>query len=83
MLYGEIRIDEGRAIDTNFDSYRMLRIDEMPVVESHIVPSLDFWGGAGEIGAPPIAPAICNAIFAATGKRIRSLPLKHHKLEKA
>ncbi len=83
MLYGENRIDKGRVIDTNFDSYRMMRIDEMPQVENHIVPSLDFWGGIGEAGLPPIAPAICNAIFAATGKRIRSLPLKHHKLDKS
>ncbi len=83
MLYGENRIDKGRVIDTNFDSYRMMRINEMPLVENHIVPSLDFWGGVGEAGLPPIAPAICNAIFAATGKRIRSLPLKHHKLDKS
>ena len=82
MLYGENRIDKGRVIDTNFDKYQLMRIDEMPVVENHIVPSFDFWGGIGEAGVPPIAPAICNAIFAATGNRIRSLPLKHHKLAK-
>ena len=61
----------------------MMRIDQMPFVETHTVPSLDVWGGIGEAGVPPIAPAICNAIFAATGKRIRSLPLKHHNLAKA
>ena len=76
-------VDRGRVVDANFDSYQLMRIDEMPIVENHIVPSYDFWGGIGEAGVPPIAPAICNAIFAATGRRIRSLPLKHHKLTKA
>lgn len=80
LLYGENRVDRGRVVDTNFDTYQLLRIDEVPVIENHIVPSFDFWGGIGEAGVPPIAPAICNAIFAATGNRIRSLPLKHHKL---
>jgi isoquinoline 1-oxidoreductase beta subunit len=83
MLYGENRVERGRVIDKNFDTYQLLRIDEMPIVENHIVPSFDFWGGIGEAGVPPIAPAICNAIFAATGYRVRSLPLKHHKLRKA
>ena len=83
MLYGENRVDKGRVIDTNFDTYQMMRIDEMPIIDNHIVPSFDFWGGIGEAGVPPIAPAICNAIFAATGIRVRSLPLKHHKLIKA
>jgi isoquinoline 1-oxidoreductase beta subunit len=83
MLYGENRVERGRIIDTNFDTYQLLRIDEVPVIENHIVPSMDFWGGVGEAGVPPIAPAICNAIFAATGIRVRSLPLKNHKLQKA
>ena len=83
MLYGENRVEKGRVIDRNFDSYQLMRIDEMPIVENHIVPTFDFWGGIGEAGVPPIAPAICNAIFAATGIRVRSLPLKHHKLIKA
>ena len=83
MLYGEIRIDKGRAIDANFDTYELMRIDGMPPVENHIVPSYDFWGGIGEAGVPPIAPAICNAIFAATNVRVRSLPLKHVKLVRA
>ncbi len=82
MLYGENKVDRGRVVDANFDTYQLMRIDEMPIVENHIVPSFDFWGGIGEAGVPPIAPAICNAIFAATGRRIRSLPLKHHKLTK-
>ena len=83
LLYGENTVARGRMVETNFDSYRMLRIDEMPSVENYIVPSFDFWGGVGEAGIPPIAPAICNAIFMATGQRIRSLPLKQQKLGKA
>ncbi|OYV66884.1 MAG: hypothetical protein B7Z74_10420 [Deltaproteobacteria bacterium 21-66-5] len=74
-LWGEIHIDRGRAVEANFDSYRMLRMKEMPVVEVYIVPSTDAQGGAGEPGTPPIAPAVCNAIFALTGKRIRRLPI--------
>jgi isoquinoline 1-oxidoreductase beta subunit len=74
-LWGEITIDKGRAQQSNFHNYRMLRLAEMPLVEVHIVPSTDAQGGAGEPGTPPIAPAVCNAIFAATGKRIRRLPI--------
>ncbi len=74
-LWGEIGIDKGRVQQSNFHNYRMLRLAEMPVVEVHIVPSTDAQGGAGEPGTPPIAPAVCNAIFAATGKRIRKLPI--------
>ncbi|MGE0626919.1 MAG: molybdopterin cofactor-binding domain-containing protein [Hyphomicrobiaceae bacterium] len=83
LLYGEITIEKGRVVQRNFDTYQMLRMSEMPVIENVLVPSLDFWGGTGEPGLPPVAPAICNAIFAATGKRIRTLPLKHHNLAKA
>jgi isoquinoline 1-oxidoreductase subunit beta len=80
-LYGEITIAEGRVEQANFDTYEMLRIAEMPVVETYLALSGgDKWGGIGEPGVPPIAPAVCNAIFAATGQRIRSLPLKHHDL---
>ena len=80
-LYGEITIREGRVEQANFDTYEMLRLAEMPVVETYLALSGgDKWGGIGEPGVPPIAPAVCNAIFAATGKRIRSLPLKHHDL---
>jgi isoquinoline 1-oxidoreductase subunit beta len=82
-LYGEITIENGRVSQGNFDTYRMLRIHEMPKVEVVLTPSGGFWGGIGEPGVPPIAPAVCNAIFAATGKRIRSLPLMHHDLRKA
>ncbi|MGH7248110.1 MAG: molybdopterin cofactor-binding domain-containing protein, partial [Pseudomonadota bacterium] len=75
-LYGEITIKDGAAEQSNFDNYRMLLIADAPKVETVIVPSGDFWGGVGEPPVPPLAPAVCNAIFAATGKRIRSLPLK-------
>jgi isoquinoline 1-oxidoreductase beta subunit len=79
-LYGEISIAGGGAEQSNFHDYRMLRIGEVPRVETVLVPSGDFWGGVGEPPVPPLAPALCNAIFAATGKRIRSLPLKNHDL---
>ena len=74
-LYGEITIERGRVKQGNFDDYPMLRLAEMPVVEVHIVPSSDAQGGIGEPSVGPIAPAVCNAIFAATGKRIRRLPI--------
>ena len=74
-LRGAITIDRGRVVQNNFNDYQMLRLAEMPVVEVYIVPSTDGPGGVGEPGTPPIAPAVCNAIFAATGKRIRRLPV--------
>jgi len=79
-LYGEITFKKGRVQQSNFDDYPLLRIDEMPVVESYIVPSTEKMGGMGEPGVPPIAPALCNAIFSATGKRIRSLPIRTEEL---
>jgi len=82
-LFGEITIKDGTAEQTNFDAYEMLRIAEVPQVETVIVPSGGFWGGVGEPPVPPLAPALCHAVFAATGKRIRSLPLKNHDLSKA
>jgi isoquinoline 1-oxidoreductase subunit beta len=79
-LYGEIT--NGGAIEqTNFDSYNVMRIDEMPKVEVVIMPTGDFWGGVGEPTIYVAAPAVLNAIFAATGKRIRSLPLMNHDLK--
>jgi isoquinoline 1-oxidoreductase beta subunit len=74
-LYGKITIDKGAVVQGNFDTYPMLRINEMPVVEVHNVPSTEPSGGVGEPGTPPIAPAVANAIFALTGQRIRSLPI--------
>jgi isoquinoline 1-oxidoreductase beta subunit len=79
-LYGEITIKNGAAEQTNFDGYEMLRLADAPKVETVIVPSGGFWGGVGEPPVPPLAPALCNAIFAATGKRVRALPLKNHDL---
>jgi isoquinoline 1-oxidoreductase beta subunit len=79
-LCNEITVKNGAAAQSNFDDYPMLRIGGMPKVETVIVPSGDFWGGVGEPPVPPLAPAVCNAIFAATGQRIRSLPLKNHGL---
>jgi isoquinoline 1-oxidoreductase beta subunit len=81
-LYGEITIANGRVMQGNFDDYRVLRLAEMPEVKTVIVPSGEGWGGIGEPPLPPLAPALCNAVFAATGKRIRSLPLKNHDLRK-
>jgi isoquinoline 1-oxidoreductase beta subunit len=78
MFWGEITIRDGRAEQSNFHDYRLMRLREMPKVEVVIAPSGGFWGGVGEPGQASIAPAVCNAIFAATGKRVRSLPLKNH-----
>jgi isoquinoline 1-oxidoreductase beta subunit len=60
----------------NFNDYRMLRIQETPPIEVYIVPSTERMGGAGEPGVPPVAPALSNALYAATGKRIRRLPIR-------
>ncbi len=75
-LNGEITIEKGRVVQGNFDDYMLLSIDQMPDVEVHLVPSTELSGGMGEPGVPPLAPAIANAVFAATGKRLRKLPLK-------
>lgn len=74
-LYGEITIENGAVRQGNFDDYRMLRIGEAPAIEVHIVEDEGKMGGAGEPGVAPIAPALANAFFAATGKRVRNLPL--------
>jgi isoquinoline 1-oxidoreductase beta subunit len=82
-LHGEISIEGGRVEQSNFHDYQVLRLAEMPRVETVIASSGGFWGGVGETPVPPLAPALCNAILAATGKRIRSLPLRNHDLRKA
>jgi len=82
-LYGEITIKDGRVEQENFDTYEVMRLEAMPKVETVIVPSGGFWGGVGEPTIAVAAPAVLNAIFAATGKRVRSLPLKNADLRKA
>jgi len=74
-LKGEITIENGRTKQGNFDAYPILTIDEMPKIEVHVVNSYEKLGGIGEPPLPPVAPAVCNAIFAATGKRVRKLPI--------
>ena len=79
-LYGEMPVENGRMTSLNFDSYEILRLAEMPKVETVILPTYDFWGGVGERTICVVAPAVLNAIFAATGKPMRILPLKNVKL---
>jgi isoquinoline 1-oxidoreductase beta subunit len=74
--FGQITIDKGRAMQANFDTYDMVRIGQAPKVEVHIVPSRERPGGVGEPGVPPVGPAVANAVFALTGKRLRDLPLR-------
>lgn len=75
-LHSELTFKDGKVEQSNFHDYRVLRLDEMPKVEVHIVKSTEKMGGVGEPGLPPIAPAVANALFALTGKRLRNLPLK-------
>lgn len=78
-LYGEISIKDGAVVESNFHNYKMLRMNEAPEIDIEIINSGDAsLGGAGEPGTPPIAPALTNAIFAITGKRIRQLPVSKH-----
>jgi len=80
-LYDEITVKDGAIEQGNFDSYRMVRMADAPRIETHLALSGgNKWGGIGEPGTPPIAPALCNAIFAATGKRVRVLPVKNTDL---
>jgi len=76
VLHGEITLAQGRILQSNFHDYRPLRINEMPRVEVHIVPSSEQPTGVGEPGVPPIAPAVANALAAATGKRLHNMPLR-------
>ena len=77
-LHGEIEIADGAVVQSNFHDYPLLRMSEMPQVETILVRGHDGWGGVGETPLPPLAPALCNALFAATGQRVRSLPLAKH-----
>jgi len=83
MLYGECTVRAGRIEQKNFDTYQVMRIDEMPKVEFVVMPDGEFWGGVGEPTIAVAAPAVLNAIFAATGKRIRNFPLKDNDLTSA
>jgi Aerobic-type carbon monoxide dehydrogenase, large subunit CoxL/CutL homologs len=75
-LYSELTFKDGRVQQSNFHDFRVLRMNEMPVVDVHIVKSKAKMGGIGEPGTAPIAPAVANAVFALTGQRLRSLPLR-------
>jgi len=81
-LYGEISIRRGAVAQSNFHDYPMLRMDKAPIVETHIINSGESVGGAGEPGTPPIAPALTNAIYDATGIRIRELPVRKQQLKR-
>jgi isoquinoline 1-oxidoreductase beta subunit len=80
-LYGEITLKNGRVEQTNFDTYQILRMNEAPAIEVHIVQSSESPGGMGEPGTSAIVPAVTNAIFAATGKRLRKLPIDTEQLK--
>jgi len=82
-LYGEITLKNGRVLQSNFDTYQMLRIDDAPTIEVHIVKSSEPPGGMGETGTSAIVPAIANAIFAATGRRLRKMPVDASLLKQA
>jgi isoquinoline 1-oxidoreductase subunit beta len=79
-FYGDCTVANGRMTELNFDRYQILRLAEMPKVETVIVPSYDFWGGVGEPTISVVTPAVLNGVFAATGKPVRTLPLKNVKL---
>jgi isoquinoline 1-oxidoreductase beta subunit len=78
-LYGEIDIDQGQVVQSNFHNYKMVRMDNAPRIETHIINSMESWGGAGEPGTPGTAPALANAIYAATGTRVRNLPVSNYE----
>jgi isoquinoline 1-oxidoreductase beta subunit len=80
LFYGECTVKGGRIEQENFDTYPSMTMKEMPKVESILMPSGGFWGGVGEPTICVAAPAVLNAYFAATGKRIRSVPLKNHDI---
>ena len=82
-LYGENTVKDGRIVESNFHDYPVMKLADMPKCELVLVPSGGFWGGHGEPGLIALAPALGNAIFAATGKRVRSMPFKHADLKKA
>ena len=82
-LHGQITLKGGRVVQSNFHDYEVLRLNEMPEVEVHILPSGEKPGGVGEPGVPPVAPAVANAVFALTGSRVRRLPIRPEDVKKA
>jgi isoquinoline 1-oxidoreductase beta subunit len=80
LMWGEINIRNGRVLQTNFDTYRIARINEVPRIDAYVIDSTEAPGGIGEPATALIAPAVCNAIYEATGRRLRSLPLTRHRL---
>ena len=80
-LYGAITLKNGRVEQGNFNNYRPMRIDEAPVIETHLIKSTEAPGGIGEAATAAVGPAVANAIFAATGKRIRTLPIDAQQLK--
>jgi isoquinoline 1-oxidoreductase subunit beta len=82
-LFGEITLKDGRVEQSNFHNYRTLRMNEAPTIEVHLVKSTEAPGGIGEPGTSAVAPAVTNAIFAATGKRLRKLPVDVAQLRSA
>jgi isoquinoline 1-oxidoreductase beta subunit len=83
LLYSESTVEKGRVVESNFDTYQVARMEDTPQIETVLAPTGGFWGGVGEPTIAVAAPAVLNAIFAATGKRIRSLPLKNADLRHA
>jgi isoquinoline 1-oxidoreductase beta subunit len=83
VLWGEITLDKGRVQQSNFDSYRIMRIDEAPKIEVEIIKSGENPGGIGEPGTSGLAPAVLNAVFAATGVRLRKTPIDNQLLKEA
>ena len=81
-LYGRITVANGAVVEGNFDDAPVLRMNEMPRIDVHIVPSTEAPGGIGEVGTPGVGPALLNAIFAATGTRLRSLPIETSQLRR-
>ncbi|MEO6339943.1 MAG: xanthine dehydrogenase family protein molybdopterin-binding subunit [Caulobacteraceae bacterium] len=83
VLWGEVTIKDGGPVQGNFNTYRLMKLSETPKIETYLIPSGGAkWGGVGEPSVAPVAPAVCNAIFAATGKRVRKLPLKNVDLKR-
>jgi isoquinoline 1-oxidoreductase beta subunit len=79
-FYQELNVDKGRIVENNFNTYRIMQMADFPKVETVIAPTYDFWGGVGEPTICVAAPAVMNAVFAATGKPVRTLPMKYLKL---